>query len=212
MQSDPRLAFCLADCPPGTSDESLLECASGYFCVGGNSNATACPKGEFQGERRATHCEDCHDGSYCGEGYSAPTPCPAGRYAPLPKLEDVDGCAPCELGHYCEAGSANFTAAIERVRLGLTNTTLMASCEAGRFGANNSLIDYKCSGKCEPGYYCPTGSTSGRERACPSGTFNPKAQLASPDQCEVCDVGYYCPEAATRPEPCARYSSAGANA
>lgn len=56
-------------------------------------------------------------------------------------------------------------------------------CPAGRFGNTTSLIDSRCSGLCDEGFYCLEGSTSPREFIC------------SPDG----DPSYYCPENSAYP-------------
>ena len=53
----------------------------------------------------------------------------------------------CPMGYYCVAGRRHV-------------------CSAGRYGASTKMIDPKCSGACEAGWYCPAGSTTPRARKC----------------------------------------------
>ena len=43
---------------------------------------------------------------------------------------------------------------------------LLFVCPAGRYGATHGLSSPRCSGVCTPGFYCPAGSISPRQRAC----------------------------------------------
>ena len=70
---------------------------------------------------------------------------------------------PCPPGSYCEGG----------VRF---------SCPAGTFGASRGLATPTCSGKCAPGFFCPTNSTSAQQVACGS-------------------IAVYCPEGSGSPVP-----------
>ena len=65
---------------------------------------------------------------------------------------------------------------------------------------------------CDPGWYCPTGSSSPREIDCPlgffcpvgsdlpepcrNGTYGDARNLAAQSECRTCDPGYYCNETA----------------
>lgn len=58
---------------------------------------------------------------------------------------------------------------------------ILQPCPAGHFGSMMGLNSDKCSGECDPGWYCPESSTSARQVACgsedqfcPSGSASPK--------------------------------------
>ena len=44
-------------------------------------------------------------------------------------------------------------------------------CPTGRYGSVENLGSPQCSGACNPGYYCPKGSTGPTQKPCPGGTY-----------------------------------------
>lgn len=50
---------------------------------------------------------------------------------------------------------------------------------------------------CEPGYYCPAGSTSAKQVACPAGTYSDSADIFDAAQCLPCPRGFMCDAGAT---------------
>ncbi|CAM9183066.1 unnamed protein product, partial [Ectocarpus fasciculatus] len=64
------------------------------------------------------------------------------------------------------------------------------------------LSDYKCSGLCEKGFYCPLNSTSGRQVPCPAGRYGATAGLADDHCTAICPMGHYCPLGSFEPVPC----------
>ncbi len=106
----------------------------------------------------------------------------------------------CPRGYYCSKGVKN-------------------KCPAGSFGQTMGLGDERCDGKCLPGFYCPSGSVSNKQRPCgdrtkfcPLGSKVPRAvisgfytynnslveygdaQLQSSTMSwqKKCEIGYYC--------------------
>lgn len=72
---------------------------------------------------------------------------------------------------------------------------------------------------CDPGYYCPAGSSSSKQVPCPKGTFRSIPLGSVPDDCTICTSGgfcnttglvnpypcpegFYCPLGTIEPEPC----------
>jgi len=47
--------------------------------------------------------------------------------------------------------------------------------------------------QCEPGYYCPSGSTHTRQTPCPAGKYNPTRGSSASSDCQACQAGYFCP-------------------
>ena len=45
---------------------------------------------------------------------------------------------------------------------------------------------------CDPGYYCPEGTTRYDEFPCPPGTFNTHMYQTNETACEPCTPGMYC--------------------
>ena len=46
--------------------------------------------------------------------------------------------------------------------------------------------DFKCSGVCEPGHFCPEGSESATAEKCPAGTLNALAGVSDVSGCTTC--------------------------
>src|SRR5262249_4025647 len=79
----------------------------------------------------------------------------------------------------------------------------------GTFGNITGLLNSTCSGICQAGYYCPSGSTSANQTACPVGfycpdqsgmptscpasTYNPVKEAPSSDSCILCPPNSYGP-------------------
>lgn len=55
----------------------------------------------------------------------------------------------------------------------------------------------QCSGYCSKGYYCPAGSTSAKQVACPAGRYGDVAGLKDSKCSGLCAAGYYCPLGST---------------
>eukprot|EP00750_Incisomonas_marina_P004846 INCI13503.2.p1 GENE.INCI13503.2~~INCI13503.2.p1 ORF type:complete len:1461 (+),score=200.99 INCI13503.2:175-4557(+) len=75
-----------------------------------------------------------------------------------------------------------------------------ADCPAGTYGAVSGLESPECSGRCEPGYYCPRGSTSARQEACPAGTYGSSYGLQDSACSGPALEGYYTSAGAARPD------------
>jgi hypothetical protein len=58
------------------------------------------------------------------------------------------------------------------------------------------MVNYK-GNHCSAGYYCPAGSTSATQVACPPGTYSDATDIHDPRDCLVCPQGYQCDEATT---------------
>ena len=57
-------------------------------------------------------------------------------------------------------------------------------------------------GRCSPGYYCPTQSTTPTEIPCPPRFYRPELGAGSVSDCSLCVAGGYCPEASVYPTIC----------
>lgn len=60
------------------------------------------------------------------------------------------------------------------------------------------------TGECEPGYYCPAGSSGSNQVPCPASYYRSLPRAGSEEFCAVCPRGFYCPEATAIPLPCTR--------
>jgi hypothetical protein len=56
--------------------------------------------------------------------------------------------------------------------------------------------------QCEPGYYCPSGSTHTRQTPCPAGKYNPTRGSSASSDCQACQAGYFCPIGSYRMHKC----------
>ena len=81
------------------------------------------------------------------------------------------------------------------------NSTILA-CPDGRYGEKAGLVDFRCSGECSPGHYCPATSTTPKTIACPEGTFNPLAGQGESGACIDCPKDSYCLRGAETPIAC----------
>lgn len=151
-------------CPNGTSYP--LGCAAGTFNPStGQAVCTPCPIGYFCPENSTTYIGyDCPNGHYCPEGteYDTQYPCPKGRYNPDTGQTSLESCQQCLPGEYCATE-------------GLSTSTGPCStgwyCTVGAWSNtplewDNSTLSETCvcpanstGGKCQPGYFCPAGSS-----------------------------------------------------
>lgn len=197
-----------------TTRTSERVCEKGTYCQDGQRHP--CPGGTYgdsQGMVESTCSGKCPPGFYCPIGSTRPTTyvcdderfyCPEGSMRPIPVdegyvalkddsetlLELSSGFVTqqkCPLGHFC----------IESMK---------TPCAGGTFGDTEGLLNSTCSGMCEPGYFCPAGSTNARahrcglNHVCPRGSAEPTQVSAGSfiigedDSTQVypCPLGSYC--------------------
>ena len=204
----------------GLSD--CKDCIAGYYCPSdSNIDPIPCGKGYFSGAS-ASGCTDCDAGKYCpleatSEATKESNTCPAGLYCPVgtdhypTNLRDR-----CQKGHYCTPGTAlEIPCSAGRVRRlpGAKDSSDCIEVEAGYYASGTG--NWEATGKCNPGYYCPQGSTtntpSGSE--CPDGTFRSILGGKSSSDCGECPAGYYCPAGTSEPIICGpgKYCPAGSS-
>ena len=196
-------------CPLGTGDYELYPCPGGGFCNSGSSAKTNCLAGTYRNSPRGIEegsCDQCPDGYYCAAGTTNPSVCSRGYICPIGSSTEI----PCPLGTYnlftgkykiedcvvCPPGSSCSSAA-----------TTFIWCKPGFYnpyhGSSSCFLcppGYACIGyntvkpyvKCKIGYYCPAGSKTPIEFACPPGTYGVQYGAYSINQCEKCPPGYYC--------------------
>ena len=123
----------------------------------------------------------CFPGVYCLEGTdvvpdkSHSNVCPSGHYCPAGTYEPIQ----------CPAGT--FSAVT-----GLENVTQCMVVEAGSYSLVGST---EATGICDPGWYCPAGSTRETQYPCPIGRYGSTEGLktaACTDACRHpldCDLG-----------------------
>jgi hypothetical protein len=177
----------------------------------------ACPGGKFGNTSglSSQFCSgECEAGCYCTAGSISSCVyqcggsaffCPKGSSEPLVagagmKTIDAFGesnanssfvrvsVSPCSRGRYCRDG-------------------VEVDCPPGVFGADDLLSSPTCSGNCQPGYYCPTGTIlpllcpigyycpDGVEKIqCPAGSYGATQGLTHRECSGTCRQGYYCPQ------------------
>ena len=203
-------------CPPGTfctaGSNVPEDCAAGtYNDESGQDKCKPCPSGFFCLGRAVTFINSsCPSGHYCPINTTQPFqfPCQPGTYNNLTGQKTVSSCVSCPKGSYCE---------------GYGNSWPTGLCSAGWWcnGSATSNMTTTQGGKCQPGYYCPEGSSYPRE--CDGGKFCDVAGLSEPKgnctagyYCKLrassstpsdetggkCPRGHYCPEGSTDPIPC----------
>ncbi|XP_028320851.1 uncharacterized protein LOC114474630 [Gouania willdenowi] len=188
-------------CPEASS--TAVPCPAGtYTNLTGQSECSLCPAGYYCPERTRNFTEfPCPAGFYCPDGtrYATQFPCPRGYYNPEPMTQSLDSCLPCPPGYYCEK---------ERL------TKVSGKCKAGWFcvsaawtsqpfdldnytNANCLCPATSTGGRCQVGFYCPTGSSE--PIPCPPGAFCNTSGLAEP--VGPCASGFFCTGGATVARP-----------
>ncbi|XP_058655214.1 SCO-spondin isoform X4 [Onychostoma macrolepis] len=211
-------------CPAGASSSTGSDsegglCPQAHFCPTGSAVPVPCPAGTYTNLTGQIKCTPCHAGYYCPESTSKYTmypcppgfycpdgtkhatqfPCPRGYYNPEPMTHSLDSCLPCPPGHYCEKEHLS---------------TVSGKCKAGWFcvsaawnaqpfdldnytNANCLCPASSTGGRCQEGFYCPTGTSE--PVSCPPGAFCNATGLALPSG--PCSPGYYCTKEATSSRP-----------
>ena len=179
----------------------------------------------------------CPPGRFCPEGITSEAEgrCPIGTYSDRAGLHDISQCLPClpgyycnlagmtspnntcSGGYYCEEGAADPTASTCDSRATVCDTPACDNTIARTTAPS-------CGGQCEPGTYCPPGSS--QPLNCTKGHYcdayglsEPVGPCAAGYYCDeyrsdtsrpadkVCPEGHYCPEGSILPTRCPSGSS-----
>jgi len=123
--------------------------------------------------------ENCPLGYYCPSD-DKKVPCPLGTYGEAAgQTTEAAGCQPCDAGYACN-------------EMGLA--ALETKCDGGYY-CTGSAVTQRPNGAtdggyiCEPGYYCPQGSTA--PTACTGGSYC--ASFGLSEVSGQCEAGYSCP-------------------
>jgi len=74
----------------------------------------------------------------------------------------------------------------------LGNATSCIPCDGGLYGAYAGMAQAQCSGSCNPGYYCPPGSTSATQNPCgDANVYCPVASTVGASAPIAVSSGYY---------------------
>lgn len=161
-------------CPPGTygKDWGLVDATCSGLCTPGYYCPLRSDRADFL---------PCNTTSlYCPRGSGYPLVVPDGYYSIAGVTSSTHSdISPCPPGYYCVAGLRHF-------------------CPAGTYASTNRTSKPDCEGFCSPGFYCPTGSTSPRQFACPAGRYGTGGSIDA--NCTgICNGGYFCPLNSTSP-------------
>jgi sugar lactone lactonase YvrE len=234
---------------PSTHIAHCTACPAGSMCPNVTSLPTPCPIGSYSSSSSIS-CTICPAGYFCNITSVVPFLVEAGYYS----LANATVQSPCRAGYLCPPLSTSPTPTGAECPEGgycLASTLLIAQkfipCPNGTFGngvkggTNQSescfpcTAGYYCSGLgtteatrilCQPGSYCPEGSTSPIQ--CNAGYYNsiPGAinismclpclegrycRSGSIDGDTVCAAGFYCPTASPIQMECPAGSYSGVN-
>lgn len=138
----------------------------------------------------------CFNGTYCNQGMT---------HAP-----DLLNQA-CPTGYYCPTSTAYPMACPPGTYNSQTGQDALSDCvttEAGMYSIAASTLP---TGQCNPGHYCPAGSSGPNQVSCPAGYYLPTYGGRSSGDCSLCVAGYYCPKGSADLISCPRgkYCPAG---
>jgi hypothetical protein len=219
-------------CPPGyycpSNTSTPIACTVGVYCTAGVDAAVACPMGSINVAVAQSQCVQCPVGRYnTATGLTVCILCPIGTYNNLVGQTAASACQACPTGYfnvntgqsvctlcpaayYCTANNVNPTACPIGKYSVITGQIALSGCSdcpSGSYSIN--LAAGLCYG-CAIGFFCPAGSTSPYQIACPmgfyclagspiqtpcpAGTYNGQIGVTA---CTACKVGYYCPQGST---------------
>ena len=179
-----------------TTDGFFGPCDEGHYCE--DSIRLKCPAGKYQSNPLQTGCDDCDAGNYCPDATIEPIECPSGAYCPTRR----------ERPEYCNIGSY-----MDNANVPSESQADCEQCEEGSYCPTIGMTNDDML-TCDPGYYCPEGSTSKRQRKCEAGYYCPTSGGTEPVPCDAgssctrdglvtpnegCFSGYYCPQGSTSP-------------
>ncbi|EDO40914.1 predicted protein, partial [Nematostella vectensis] len=183
-------------CPPRSSSSKEIECPSGTYCIGGNSEPELCPIGTYQpntGRTALADCTSCTEGYYCmTRGLSnATAPCKAGWYCPTGS--SVPTPRECPIGFHCPEGSSLPKPCSAGFYTNKSGAAACDICPASYFCTPLDLSRNESVGffPCPRGFYCPA-QTGLNWKPCPAGTYSNQTGLSVAGQCVDCDAGWYC--------------------
>ncbi|KAJ1432528.1 hypothetical protein B484DRAFT_327254, partial [Ochromonadaceae sp. CCMP2298] len=108
----------------------------------------------------------------------------------------------CPVGYYCPAGTSYPIACPAGRYSALTGQDELADCDYTAAGYYSTAAASEATGQCQPGYYCPLGSTGPAQVPCPNRTYLSTYGGASEDDCSLCAAGGYCPLGSVLPIVC----------
>jgi hypothetical protein len=206
-------------CLAGTS--SPATCPAGFYCIDGTKSTSqhACPAGYRSSATSLSALGDCLStlcpvGHYCPAGSTGATTCPIGTFNAYTGGQDRSACTRCTAGYVCT--STGLSAPDGNCLAGYycpmaTSTATNFPCLAGTYTFNSNATKatdcdicpagFACPRAtgalqswlpCASGHFCPPGTPSQKEYACPAGKYANVTNATSADDCMDCPLGWYC--------------------
>lgn len=182
---------------------TALSCGVGYFSDIGQSSCSICSLGHYCGSNTTTSASLVTGGGSWGNAADTSGVCFNGTYCStgMTRAPDLLRDA-CPEGYYCLAG----TTAPQGCPPGTYNPSVGVGALSGCLLTPSGLYSVGASttptGLCQPGYYCPAGSTGPNEVPCPARYYRPEYGGSSLSDCSLCVAGGYCPSASVFPVVC----------
>jgi hypothetical protein len=203
-------------CPAGTYSNTTsgktvgdcITCPSGYRCGASGLDAPSMCMAGNHSSAGATSCSVCPVGHYCASNTTATAAvaeCPAGMFCPAgtnvaPEFTNFA----CPAGYVCTRATtapAACPAGTYNPEVGGSVTAIdCITCPVGSWCGSQALT--APSGSCDPGHYCPAGSTAATEVECPSKFYRAHRGARSLSDCALCPSGFTCGNATVTPSLC----------
>lgn len=190
-----------------------------FRCTSGSSEASTCGVGNYS-TSAADVCSKCEPGHYCGSNTTTMadmyalggdwmtshdmagrcfngTWCPPGMRRAPDLVRD-----PCPTGYYCPTATEYPLPCPAGTYMPTTGADAVDDCLPTPRGYYTVEGASNYTELCDPGYYCPLGSTSPTQVPCPSRFYLPDSGGRTLGDCALCTAGGFCPNASATPTPC----------
>ncbi|KAM4702881.1 uncharacterized protein WCC33_011421 [Rhinophrynus dorsalis] len=193
----PKGHFCNAGsshptpCPGGQHQPN----SGSHFCI-------PCPPGFYCQEAVTEHPQHCPPHSYCPAGALFPLPCPNGTFTSgeMIGLREKGECLPCPPGQYCRGGKVQGPCAAGHFCLAGSSEYTPYIQNFSRSSLNECNWGQMCAGICPAGFYCQEGTA--QPKACPANTLRTSPGARTRDDCLPCPLGHWCKEGNPTPVLC----------
>ena len=190
-------------CPTGTIDP--FPCGVGYYSAVGAVSCSACDAGHYCASTTNTRTAMLNDGGTWSDSHQLAGQCFNGTYCPsgqdtVPTLITNA----CPIAQYCPTATPtplNCPAGRYNPHVGRDEVSDCTIVPAGKYSVEQSSA---ITGDCDPGYYCPEGSTSPAAVPCPARYYRTTSGARSADDCSLCTAGSYCEIGSVTPTMCTR--------
>ncbi len=120
--------------------------------------------------KEAQACKQCKEGYFCPKrtGDYSKNPCPIGYYCPIGTKSSTE--------HICPAGCA-----CPKIKMGSLKSSGVSGLNCPKDENNNTY-------PCQAGYYCPEGSSSDKQNACPKNTYRSSKGGKTQSDCRSCET------------------------